>query len=144
MNEKTVKKWIVKAENDLKIGKDEMLTDRPVTDAVCFHMQQCVEKYLKAFLIFNGKEIRKTHDIAELIEACSEIDLDFKKLYDMDADKLTDYAVEIRYGNEFYFPTIDETRDAIEIAEKTKSFVLSKLRMRGFSNQNSYLGGEDG
>jgi len=34
MNEKTVKKWIVKAENDLKIGKDEMLTDRPVTDGL--------------------------------------------------------------------------------------------------------------
>ena len=36
MNEETVKKWIVKAENDLKIGKDEMLTDRPVTDAVSY------------------------------------------------------------------------------------------------------------
>jgi len=58
MNEETVKKWITKAESDLKIGKDEMLTDRPATDAFCFHVQQCVEKYLKAFLIFNGKEIR--------------------------------------------------------------------------------------
>jgi len=88
-----------------------------------------------SFLI--GKEIRRTHDIAELIESCSEIDPDFKRLYDIDVDKLTDYAVEIRYGDEFYFPTIDETRNAIEIAEKTKSIVLSKLKERGFNNQNS-------
>lgn len=72
-----------------------------------------------------------------MIESCSEIDPDFKRLYDIDVDKLTDYAVEIRYGDEFYFPTIDETRNAIEIAEKTKSIVLSKLKERGFNNQNS-------
>jgi len=39
--------------------RDEMLTDRPATDAVCFHMQQCVEKYLKAFLIFNWERNQK-------------------------------------------------------------------------------------
>ncbi len=39
MNIDTVRKWIIKAENDLKIGKDEMTTDKPATDAVCFHMQ---------------------------------------------------------------------------------------------------------
>lgn len=60
MNEDTVKNWIIKAENDLKIGKDEMATEKPATDGVCFHMQQCVEKYLKAYLIYYGKEFRKT------------------------------------------------------------------------------------
>ncbi len=59
MNEKTVKEWIKKADHDLKIGKDEYTTKDPVTDMICFHMQQCVEKYLKAYLIFHGKEIKK-------------------------------------------------------------------------------------
>jgi len=62
MNTETVRKWILKAENDLKIAKDEIQTEDPATDAVCFHAQQCVEKYLKAFLVFNNKEIRKTHE----------------------------------------------------------------------------------
>lgn len=35
-----VSKWITKAENDLKIGTGEMMTVNPVTDMVCFHMQQ--------------------------------------------------------------------------------------------------------
>ncbi len=56
MNEDVVKKWMHKANNDLKIGKDEQATIEPVADMICFHMQQCVEKYLKAFLIFHGKE----------------------------------------------------------------------------------------
>ncbi len=116
----------------MKIGKDEIKTENPVTDAVCFHMQQCAEKYLKAYLIFHGKEIKKTHNIAELIEECKDIDLDFQKLFDFDADKLTDYAVEIRYSEEFYMPSIEETDEAIKISEKVKEFVLNKLKELGF------------
>ncbi|MCP2519538.1 HEPN domain-containing protein [Candidatus Aminicenantes bacterium AC-708-M15] len=132
MNEDAVRKWIKKAESDLKIGKDEIKTENPVTDAVCFHMQQCAEKYLKAYLIFHGEEIRKTHNIAELIEECKQIDSEFQKLFNFDADKLTDYAVEIRYGEEFYMPSIEETNEAIKIAEKVKDFVLNKLKESGF------------
>lgn len=128
-----VKDWILKAESDLKIGKDEMLTDAPVTDAICFHMQQAVEKYLKAFLVFNNREIRKTHDIAELVEACKEIDSDFDYLYEIRADKLTMYAVEFKYPGEVLFPSLEETREAIEIAEKVKIFILEKLCKLGFN-----------
>ena len=68
MNEKTVKRWIFRAENDLKIAKDELNTELPATDLICFHPQQCVEKYLKTFLIFHNKRLKKTHDLAVLIE----------------------------------------------------------------------------
>lgn len=44
MNEEIVKLWCLKADNDLKTGKDELSTKNPATDTVCFHMQQCVEK----------------------------------------------------------------------------------------------------
>ena len=137
--EKLVKNWVARAENDLKIAKDEIGTEKPATDAICFHAQQCVEKYLKAYLIFNQKRFRKTHNIAKLIELCKEIHEDFDYLYEIGAHNLTDYAVEIRYGEEFYFPAIDETKEAIEIAEKVKSFVLRKLKEKGFKNgANTY------
>ncbi len=45
--ERLVKNWIARAENDLKIAKDEMQTENPTTDMVCFHAQQCVEKCLQ-------------------------------------------------------------------------------------------------
>jgi len=131
MNEDTVKNWAAKAENDLKIGKDEMLTENPATDAICFHMQQCAEKYLKAYLILHGKEIRRTHDIAEFIQLCSEIDEEFKELFRTGTVELTDYAVEVRYGEEIYFPTIEETKEAIGIAQKVREFVLKKLKEQG-------------
>lgn len=132
MNEEAVGNWIRKAESDLKIGQDEMDTKAPATDAVCFHMQQCGEKYLKAFLIFHGKEVPRTHSIAALLSECIEIDGDFQALGEIGADKLTDFAVDIRYGDEFYLPSDRETTEAIETAKQVKDFVLRKLAVRGF------------
>jgi len=134
MNERSVREWIIKAESDLKIGKDEFVTENPATDAICFHMQQCVEKHLKAFLIFHEKEIRRTHIIAEIIRECIEIDSEFRKLFKIKAQTLTDFAVEFRYPGHALLPSIEETKEAIEIAEKVKEFVIEKLKNKGFES----------
>lgn len=132
MNEDTVKKWIMKADNDLKIAKDELGVENPVTDMVCFHAQQCVEKHLKAFLIFNGREIPRTHDIAHLIALCAELDPEFENLNRVEVVALTDYVVEVRYPEDFYFPDIEEAMKTVKIAEEVKSFVLRKLKELGY------------
>lgn len=133
MNEETVRNWIRKAENDLKIGKDELSFPEPATDMVCFHMQQCAEKYLKAFLIFHGKEYPKTHRLAVLISLCAQIDREFERLMGEGVDRLSRYAAALRYGEEFYMPDVDEAQQAIELAERTKRFVLDKLKAKGFT-----------
>lgn len=120
MNEEAVSIWIRRAENDLKIGKDELGTEDPATDAVCFHMQQCVEKYLKAFLVFHGKEFPHSHDIALLVSLCPNIDPEFARLTEWGVDALTDYSVE-------------EAKRAVELAEEVRGFVRKKLAQGGFA-----------
>ncbi|MCP5053171.1 MAG: HEPN domain-containing protein [bacterium] len=127
-----VKNWILKANNDFKTGKDEMATEEPATDTICFHMQQYVEKYLKGYLVFHKVDFRKTHDIAELIELCKKIRVDFEELYGLDADSLTIYAAEIRYPDDFYMPTPEETRGCIDAAEKAVNFIKKKLLEDGY------------
>ncbi len=57
--------WIVKAENDLKTAAHTLKLGRDCpTDTVCFHAQQCVEKYFKACLVLEGVDFPKTHDLA--------------------------------------------------------------------------------
>lgn len=133
MNEQTVLQWIYKAENDLKIGKDEMQTEEPATDAVCFHMQQCVEKYLKAYLIFHGKEYPRTHRLEILIALCAELESDFLVLVEWKVPQLTAYATTLRYGEEFYMPSIEETHQAIALAERVRAFVRNKLQSGGLT-----------
>ena len=69
MNEATIdfiKQWLLKANEDLLVV--DKLTEYEIiaTSSVCFHCQQAVEKFLKAFLIANGVEVKKTHNIEYL------------------------------------------------------------------------------
>ncbi|MCA1901759.1 MAG: HEPN domain-containing protein [Candidatus Hydrogenedens sp.] len=85
----------------------------------------------RALLVFNNKEISKTHDIAFLIKECAKLDKEFENLFDINADILSSYAIKVRYPDDFYFPSLKETKNIIEIARKTKSFILKKLLSLG-------------
>ena len=119
-NLKTIlRNWMVKAENDLKSVENEFSSQEPVTDPICFHCQQVAEKYLKAYLVGKNIAPEKTHKIERLIEACSQFDKQFVEL--KDATLLTQYAVEMRYPDDFYIPSIEEAKDALALAKKVKS-----------------------
>ena len=54
------REWMTKAENDLKTAVHTLdLGEECPTDMVCFHAQQCVEKYLKAVLVLDGIDFPK-------------------------------------------------------------------------------------
>ncbi|MBI2470683.1 MAG: HEPN domain-containing protein [Planctomycetes bacterium] len=124
--EHLINQWIRIAERDLLTAKQGLEANEVVTDTVCFHCQQAAEKYLKAFLVKKQIEFSKTHNIMSLLNLCSSVDKSFKEELP-EADNLTDYAVEIRYPDDWYEPTIEETKQAYEIALKVKIFVLKKL-----------------
>jgi len=121
-----IHKWHIKAENDLITIENEFNSDNVITDTVCFHAQQAVEKYLKSFLIAHQKGFRHTHNITELLNQCIDIDASFRKI-DF-AVSLTIYAVEIRYPDDFFIPEIDEAREAYSVAKKVKEFILGRFR----------------
>jgi len=124
-----VKKWIIKAMEDYKTVENEfkLSEEEIVTSSVCFHCQQFVEKMLKAFLTSKGVDFGRTHNLEFLIKLCSDIDTEFKEL---DVGNLTDYAVEVRYADEFYIPTLEEAKRAFEIAKKAKEFIFRKMKIK--------------
>lgn len=130
----SVPKWIIKAEHDLKNGQDQFTTKNPATDTICFHMQQCAEKYLKAFIVAKGQKPVRTHVISELLQICLEMDSEFQTLIDADCNSLTQYGVLIRYPDDFYEPTQEETVMAIKLARQVKEFVRTKIEKLGYSS----------
>lgn len=122
---KEYQKWILKADADLKIILKDIKTEDPVTEIICYHAQQTAEKYLKAYLVFKNQIPEKTHLIERLIDTCIKFDSEFEKL--MQATELTEYAVGVRYPDDFFTPDIEEAKRAIELAILVKDFVLSKL-----------------
>ncbi|MBC8521832.1 MAG: HEPN domain-containing protein [Methanomicrobia archaeon] len=121
-----VNKWINKAEKDLLTAERELSFEDPITDTVCFHCQQTVEKYLKAFLVYHQIYFTKTHRIMDLLDLCATRDSSFKDELG-DADTLTDYAVEIRYPDVWLEPGIEDAEEAFEIAKKVKEFIRNKI-----------------
>jgi len=96
-----VSAWIRKAESDLITAQHSLKNIRRNTpyDTICFHAQQCAEKYLKAFLTFHEIEFEKIHDLKKLISLASKVDKVFIEVLEL-ADKLTDYAVDNRHPPE--------------------------------------------
>ena len=121
-------KWIRKALEDFIVVEHELTfpKDEIPTGAVCFHSQQCVEKLLKAYLVFYNKEFGRTHNIEFLIKLCAEIDDDFINLKSGD---LSFYAVEVRYPDDYYTPTIAEAKECYSIAKNIKTFIFNKLNI---------------
>lgn len=99
MNEAT-EEWLNRAEDDFRVAKRETkVQDEPSFSAICFHSQQCAEKYLKAFLQENQITFVKTHDLVYLLELI----LPLKPLwsvYRSSLEILSSYAVDVRYPGE--------------------------------------------
>jgi HEPN domain-containing protein len=127
MSDEYLQKWLLRADNDLKVAEREMAApqDELVTEAVCFHCQQGAEKYLKAYLVRRGVDFGKTHNLEYLVQLCSKEDEEFRRL---EVGNLTFYAVEVRYPDEFYTPSVEEARESIEIAKRVREFVIGKIR----------------
>lgn len=120
------REWINKANKDLIVAQREMQEKDPVYDAVCFHSQQAVEKYLKAILQENDVYFSKTHDLKILYDQCKTFVPEIEDLKEKIIE-LSSYAVEIRYpGIE---ATDEEAQDSLQLALKVKEIVSKYFKM---------------
>lgn len=116
---KVAAEWAQKAENDLKNATHALKLGRSCpTDTVCFHVQQCAEKYLKAILVCHGIAFPKTHDIEVIVSlmpaACR------MWLAPAEQQRLTFYAVATRYPGCPPIP-LKEAREAVALARRVRS-----------------------
>ncbi|HEX8639510.1 MAG TPA: HEPN domain-containing protein [Pyrinomonadaceae bacterium] len=91
------REWIDKAEGDWATANREYKARKnPNYDAVCFHAQQCAEKYLKACMQEKGIGFRKIHDLEVLLGEILPTEPGWAQLRN-GLIILTTYAVEYRY-----------------------------------------------
>jgi HEPN domain-containing protein len=122
-----LKKWLFRANEDIAVI-EKLFESEPELNAstICFHAQQAVEKFLKAFLVFHNIDFPKTHDLDYLLLECKKIDA---KNFDIDLGSLTDFGVSIRYPDDFYLPDKDETAQYRGIALKVKTVIENIIKI---------------
>jgi len=118
--------WKQKANEDLlsinRLSEGEMTA----TSSICFHCQQLAEKYLKLFLLYHGVEIVRTHEIEFLLCECAKLDKEFETI---DSKNLSDFGVAVRYPDDFYLPSEEETKEYIELSIAIKEMVEQKIEL---------------
>jgi HEPN domain-containing protein len=133
-----VRAWLSKAESDIK-NAQIILSSKDTSlpfDTVCFHCQQASEKYLKAYLIYHNRTFPYSHNLADIVAVCMEVDRSFASIQ-RKAEILTPYAVEIRYPDDFYMPTKQEAEESLAITTEIKDFIFARLDV-------DFRGGKDG
>jgi HEPN domain-containing protein len=95
----TTKEWVRKAEADWVIATQSSHSKIPLHDGVCFHCQQCAEKYLKALLAELAITIPRTHNLDDVVNLLLPHYPDLRSLR-RGLIFLTDFAVETRYPGE--------------------------------------------
>lgn len=117
------KEWVDKAEEDWAIAQ-RLLQPPPFYDDVCFHAQQCAEKYLKAFLEERNIVFPKTHKLTELLDLSGGQLSELEPLRG-ELEKLSEYVVIPRYVG--FRASREDAEEALKIAEKVRSIVRAKL-----------------
>jgi HEPN domain-containing protein len=92
--------WLAKAEGDFAMMEREcQVRENPNYDGICFHAQQCAEKYLKARLCQADITFSKIHDLVALLEQVLEVEPAWESFRE-DLAYLSDFAVTFRYPGE--------------------------------------------
>ncbi|HLE90661.1 MAG TPA: HEPN domain-containing protein [Anaerolineales bacterium] len=122
-----LKSWIAHAEDDFGSAKTLLRLKKPYVSAVCFHAQQCAEKYLKALLILKDIDFPKTHDLLTLDSLCNQNGI-FTGFDQQQLTDLTKHAVQTRYpGSQ---PTPRDAREALEGATSVRKFARTFLGLK--------------
>jgi len=124
MNPLTIE-WIEKAEGDFATAQREIRVRKtPNYDAVCFHSQQCAEKYLKAILQEADCSFGKTHNLVILLELLLPVEPSWE-MVGPQLQILNAYAVEVRYPGES--ADKETARDAFKLCRKIRAKARSQL-----------------
>lgn len=125
MPEKLVKEWIAKAEEDYKtVLTLNRQKKHKLPNSICFHCQQCIEKYLKAFLIYNEFKPPRTHDLRKLNDIAVNFNSSLKNIYDF-LEQLNPYSVEFRYPGDS--ATQKEAKQAVQAMKKARKVLIKKF-----------------
>ena len=122
--------WVEKAEHDLITATVVMkLTDNCPYDTICFHAQQCVEKYIKSLLFWLDIDFPKTHDLRVLAQ---KLPRNLFKLLDVDKVlELNRYAIEARYPDDWEPFSRAEARRAVATARSVRQLMRRHLPKSG-------------
>jgi HEPN domain-containing protein len=105
-------------------------------DIICFHATQAAEKFLKSFIISNGRTVEKIHDLDILQKVAIEIDSSFTNI-SKDCMSLNEYVPDIKYSEQEAI-TKQNINDIIKSLNAICNFPPIKAMRDSFGKEHKY------
>lgn len=114
-----VREWIVMADHDLTAAAQILKLGKAApTETVGFHAQQCIEKYLKAILVYRSISVPNIHDIRMLMAL---VPRRWRPALEEEMqDRLTKYATGGRYPGSGLDISLAAARKAVMFARAVR------------------------
>jgi len=126
VDKQIIRNWLDKAGDDLDFAKANLQEGLEFYPQICFYLHQSVEKYLKAYIIAKGLDLKRIHDLVELVQVCMEHDPEFNIVYET-VKLLNPFYIGTRYPDFIISVNKSNTEKALQVAEQVENLVKSKL-----------------
>ena len=118
--------WAQKAERDYAAITLHQQTEDPDFDIICFHAQQCIEQYLKAWLQEANIPHPRSHDLLVLLGLIVPTIPNWQA-WKSDFWVIAPYAVEFRYPGKS--ATTENAKHAVQVCTEVRQAIRSELKL---------------
>lgn len=123
-----IEDWLKIARKDFQRVKRNLKDKDP--ESAGFFLQQCVEKYLKAFLLKRGWKLRKIHELDALLDEAIKYDANLGAFYKL-CERITGYYFADRYPPLEAAPTLEEVEKDFKEVEGFIHTLFPEERLDG-------------
>ena len=125
-----IQEWLNKADEDRLVVEVLMRTGEELTLPCMFHLQQMVEKLLKALILVQGNRFERTHDLTRLATISKTEDV--QGLSEI-SETLNLFAVNGRYPGDLPEIDIHAARHYRDTAFAIRDELLARIKKHGRS-----------
>ncbi len=130
-------RWMVYAYNDLFSAKLLAEDERCQRNAV-FHCQQCIEKALKAYLMFKRHRLYDGHNLTWLCKQAMQYDQNFEKWLE-ESTAINKFYIETRYPSDIMIDiTTEMLSELIESTSGILEFITQLIHYDYISTRNCH------
>lgn len=118
------KELLIVAKDDLEGARALVSAQVRRQELSLFHVQQAIEKALKAYLVWTGRKVPMVHSLGLLVDRISEAE---NIPYADALEELTQFATIRRYEDGVALFTSEEISQSLTTAEEVINWVETKL-----------------
>lgn len=129
MNEayrKITQEWLNKAQSDYLFAEASLREFSGFYSQICILCHDVVEKYLKAFLISQGKRPDRIHDLLAILNESCQVDSTLDVI-STQCGILNDYYIPLKYPSHYPEMTQEQAEEAFAAAGVVRDEVEKRL-----------------